>query len=209
MSNYYPMMVRLNGKKCIVVGGGKVAERKLAGLLEAGADNVAVISPVITPKLEELAAASLIRWDKRPYNGLDAGVFLVIAATDDREVNKRVAADAERLEALVNVADAPEEGRFITPAVVRRGSLLLAVTAGGASPSLTVRIKRELEARYGPDYAAYTEKLARLRLLVQQTVADEMDKKDILQRAALEMPPFAVEENADEWLARLTRKTEG
>jgi precorrin-2 dehydrogenase/sirohydrochlorin ferrochelatase len=148
---------------CIVVGGGSVASRKVAGLLEAGA-SVTVISPVLDDAIQSFAAQGLIRWIARPYQEGDlANAFLVIAATDDAQVNQAVFAEAEQNHILVNVVDDPQHSNFILPAQLRRGDLNIAISTGGASPALARRLREKLEAEIGPEYELLIQLLAELR----------------------------------------------
>lgn len=199
MAAYYPLMVRLTGRKCIVVGGGKVAARKVRGLLEAGADKVIVISPRISQELELLAAESSIALEKREYliNDLN-GAFLVFAATDSRETNSSIAAAAAAAGALCNVADEAADGDFVTPSAVRRGALLLAATTGGASPALAARIGRELAARYGPEYGPLTARLGLLRERLAQVEPDAGVRRELLRLAAGEPDQPAAQNPAAE-----------
>ena len=131
MPNYYPMMVDLTGRRCLVVGGGRVAERKVALLIECGA-SVEVVSPATTPKLAALASTGAIRLAQRAVRSTDLpGAFLVFVATDDPEINRAVAAKAHEAGGLVNVADAPESCGFLVPSVVRRGDLTISISTGG------------------------------------------------------------------------------
>jgi precorrin-2 dehydrogenase/sirohydrochlorin ferrochelatase len=148
---------------CIVVGGGKVASRKVIGLLEAGAA-VTVISPVLDDTIQHAASQEQIRWIARPYQEGDlAGAFLVIAATDDAPVNHAVFAEAELRHILVNVVDDPQHSNFILPAQVRRGDLRIAISTGGASPALARRLREKLEADFGPEYTLLVQLLDELR----------------------------------------------
>jgi siroheme synthase-like protein len=160
----YPLMLtNLAHVRCVVVGGGAVAERKVRDLLDGGARPV-VIGPELTEALAGWLAEGRIAHVERVYQAGDlAGAFLAIAATDDRAANAAVAEEARALGILVNVADEPADGNFHTAAVVRRGDLLLAVSTGGASPALAARIRRELAARYGDEYARLLALLRRLR----------------------------------------------
>lgn len=169
----YPVMLDLAGEPCVVIGGGRVGERKAEGLLAAGAD-VTVISPRLTPRLSALAAEGRIRALLRPYApGLAAlaEARLVFAATDDAAVNRAALAEARQLGKLANAADAPEASGFHVPAVVRRGRLTLAVATAGASPAVAAKLKRQLEAAYGEEYAPYLELLHELRGVVRQSAA--------------------------------------
>lgn len=166
MSEGYPIILDLRDRLCLVVGGGEVAARKVAGLLEAGA-TVRVVSPALVETLAAEAAAGRIEHCARFFSSTDlAGARLVIAATADREVNAAVAMAARAQGLLVNVVDAPEEGDFWLPAVVRRGELLLTVSTGKASPALARRLRQQLEAAFGPEWGAYVALLGALRPLV-------------------------------------------
>ena len=151
---YYPISLDVNGKRCVVVGGGEVALRKVKVLLEHEAI-AQVLSPELCAELEDLYAAGSIMAAKRPYADGDlAGAFVVIAATDDFDTNRKVAAEAEKLGILVNVVDTPNLSNFIVPSHLRRGDLTVAVSTGGRSPALAHRIKEELENIFVDDYAA-------------------------------------------------------
>lgn len=159
----YPVFLDLAGRRAVVVGGGRVAERKVLALLEAGAA-VEVVSPAATEALVQAAGAGRLRWHRRPFETGDlAGAALAFAATDRREVNAAVAAEARAAGVPGNVADDPAACDFLVPALLRRGDLLIAVSTGGASPAVARRIREELEARFGPEWGAYLELLSALR----------------------------------------------
>ncbi len=163
----YPIFIRIEDKPCLVVGGGAVGERKVLDLLEAGA-RVTVLSQALTPTLTELARAGQIRYLNEVFNPDHLnGMVLVMAATDDREVNARVSAAAQARGIWVNVADDPEYCTFIVPAQVRHGDLTLAISTGGASPALARKLREDLQQRFGPEYGPYLRLLkgVRTRLL--------------------------------------------
>ncbi len=163
MEHYPISLVGLAGRRVVVVGGGAVAERKVAGLHAAGAA-VTIISPTLTPELERLAEEAAVQAVRRAYRPGDlAGAFLVIAATNDRAANHAVWEEAERHGCLINVVDDPEHSNFIVPAVVRRGEITLAISTGGASPALARRLRERLEAAIGPEYGVLANLLAELR----------------------------------------------
>lgn len=163
MKTYTICLTGLAQRSCVVVGGGKVASRKMTGLLEAGA-LVTVISPVLDDTIQHAASQGFIRWIARPFQEGDlAGAFLVIAATDDAQVNHAVFAEAEQRQILVNVVDDPQHSNFILPAQVRRGDLSIAISTGGASPALARRLREKLEADIGPEYELLIQLLAELR----------------------------------------------
>lgn len=164
-SSYPVILTHLADARCVVVGGGAVAERKVAGLLDAGA-HPTVISPTLTPTVAAWERAGRIAHVPRCFAASDlAGAALVIAATDDDAVNAAVAAEGRRNGALVNVASHPAAGTFHTVGTVRRGDLLITVSTGGQSPALAARLRVELAARYGPEYAAALQRVAALRAM--------------------------------------------
>lgn len=160
---YYPAFLELTGRRCLVVGGGPVAERRVDGLLAAGA-TVTVVSPTLTAALAALAAAGRITHEPRGYRPGDvAGFDLAFAATDTGDVNGAVAAEARRHGVWVNAADDPARCTFILPALVRRGDLTVAVATGGTSPALARAIRDELEAHLTAEYATLAEIAAEVR----------------------------------------------
>ena len=150
---YFPVFLDVRRKKCVVIGGGQVAFRKIRTLLDCGA-SVTVISPVLHPDLSELANKKSIQVIRRSYKSRDLkGAFIVIAATGTKETNRKVAKEAGRVGALVNVVDDPEPSDFIVPSVVRRGDLAIAISTGGMSPALARKIRTRLEDSFGEEYA--------------------------------------------------------
>ena len=146
-----------------MIGGGRVAEQKVQALLRAGA-RVTVVSPDITPKLAELAAAGAVTHHQRRYNGDDLrGVVLAYAATDNQALHAQIARDADVMNVLLNVVDRPALCDFIAPAVMARGDLIIAASTGGASPAMAKRIRRDLEGRFGPEYDVALQLLRRIR----------------------------------------------
>ncbi|MGI6125428.1 MAG: precorrin-2 dehydrogenase/sirohydrochlorin ferrochelatase family protein [Planifilum sp.] len=168
----YPMMIDLTGRRCLVVGGGTVAERKVASLLAGGGD-VVVVSPSLTPGLMERFRAGEIECHFRPYRREDGeGCFLVIAATDQEAVNRRVYEDARARGQWINVVDRPDLCNFIVPSALRRGKLTISVSTAGASPSLAKEIRRRLESEYGPEYEVFLDLLVEMRRRIQSEVND-------------------------------------
>jgi precorrin-2 dehydrogenase/sirohydrochlorin ferrochelatase len=159
----YPVMLDLEGRVCLVVGGGVVAARKISGLLYAGA-RVTVVSPVLAPAVLDIARDGRLRWWPREYaEGDVAGFALVMVATDDDGVNARVAAEARERSVWVNCADDPAHCDFILPSVLRRGPLTVAVSTCGVSPTVAHMVREELEEVLPPDYVALTEVVADVR----------------------------------------------
>jgi len=162
----YPVVLDMAGRRAVVVGGGRVALRKALALAEAGAE-VTAVAPEFLPDFAAAAGVICVReaYDARHV----AGAAVVIAATDDETVNRRVAVDARAAGALVNVVDVPALCDFLVPAQVRRGDLLVTVSTGGAAPSLSRRLRERLEAEFGPEWAGY---LAALRAARERILAE-------------------------------------
>ena len=156
----YPVVLRIEGRLCVVIGGGEVARRKVQRLLAAGA-KVRVIAPEIHP---ELLANTRIEVRCHPFapDDLD-GVFLVFAATDDRSVNARVAACAEKQGKLVNVADDPDRSDFHLPALLQRGQLTVTVSSAGGSPAFAAQLRDRLAGELGPEWQSFCAIAAALR----------------------------------------------
>ena len=165
----YPVMMNLFGRQVIVVGGGRVAARKIASLLESGA-RVTLISPELDTQLEELADSGVIEWLPELFDEAHLDRYpeavLVFGTTDNREVNIEIHRAAVSRKIPCNIADVPDLCTFIVPAVITRGDLIIAVSTGGSSPALARRIREDLEGRYGPEYAAMTKLMGELRKVV-------------------------------------------
>lgn len=161
--SYYPVCLDLDGRPCVVVGGGKVAERKVKGLLACHAQ-VKVISPELTEELSGMHAEGMLEWLARPYRKGDlTHAFLVIAATDDEQAQQLVQEEAGELNKLLNVVDVPQRCNFILPATVRRGDLTVAIATGGKSPALAKKLRKEFEKRIGPEYTVLVKILGAFR----------------------------------------------
>jgi precorrin-2 dehydrogenase / sirohydrochlorin ferrochelatase len=160
---YYPLFLDITGRKCVVVGGGNVAERKVERLLACGA-RVEVVGKSLSPLLAAWnGEEKVVRRDADYEDSCLVGAFLVIGATDDEAVNGRIARDARALGIPVNIVDDPALCDFILPSIVERGDLTIAVSTDGRSPALAKKIRKELEAVYGPEYAILLEILGELR----------------------------------------------
>lgn len=179
----YPInLISLEQRRTVVVGGGSVAARKVAGLLAAGA-TVTVISPALSPELTHLAEQNQITVVERAYREGDlAGAWLVIAATDDPRVNAQLWQEAERRGCLVNVVDDPAHCNFIVPAVLRRGEMVMTISTGGASPALARRLRERLDSLIGPEYGDLAALLAELRLHLQARFPDPDVRSQIAYR---------------------------
>lgn len=159
----YPIFLDMEGRNCVVVGGGRVAERKARGLLDAGA-RVRVFAGKATDGLSRLARDGRISLLMRAFMFSDIkGAFIIVCATGDERLNRRVAKEARRRKILINVADSPGLCDFFIPAVVRRGLLRIAVSTGGSSPAMARRIREELEVRYGKGYGDFLRAMGALR----------------------------------------------
>jgi precorrin-2 dehydrogenase len=179
---FYIACLRLSGRRCLVVGGGEVGLEKVDGLLACEAD-VTLIAPRAHPALEEYAREGSIRWLAREYAGASdlEGGLLVIAATDDTDVNIAVYDDAEARGMLVNVVDVPPLCNFILPAIVRTGPLAIAISTAGASPALAKRMKREIEGQYGEPYARLAVLLNEVRGWAKSTLPTYQDRKEFFE----------------------------
>ena len=181
MSKFYPIHLDVTGKKCVIIGGGKVAYRKACSLKESGAD-VVVVSPEVCSEMVNEEGLVLIKKEYEEYF-LD-GALLVIAATDNEAINKKVTLDAEKRGIIVNVVDRPEHCSFIVPSTINRGDLCISISTGGASPAVAKRIREELEAVFGKEYEEYLDLLTKMRSLAMTTVEDDAKRRRILQRLA-------------------------
>lgn len=181
MSGFYPLYLNIKGKKCVIVGGGKVAYRKACSLRDAGAD-VTVISPETCPEMVNEKGITLVK-DIYNERSLD-GALLVIAATDDEVVNRRVSLDAGKRNIIVNVVDRPELCSFIVPSTIKRGGLCISISTSGASPALAKNIRKELEDIFGPEYGEYIDLLTKMRIVALSEVKDDARRRKILQRLA-------------------------
>ncbi len=180
----FPMFVKLAGRKCLVVGGGRVAEPKIESLLGCGAD-VRVVSPSVTPVIATWWRENRLTWRARGFQPSDLeDKFLVIAATSSLEVNAAVFRDAEARGVLCNAVDEPERCHFYYPAVVRRGDLQIAISTAGASPALAGRLRAELENLIGPEFAGVVERLGSARQRLFARPMDPERRRRILRRLA-------------------------
>ena len=174
---FYIACLRLEGRRCLVVGGGEVGLEKVEGLLACGGE-VTLVSPRAAPELRQLAEEGSIGWERREYRTDDLeGTFLAIAATGDTDTNIRVYEDAERRAMLVNVVDVPPLCNFILPAIIRSGPLAIAISTAGASPALAKRIRDEIAEEYGEPYARLAEILNEVRGWAKGTLPTYQDRK--------------------------------
>ena len=168
----FPMFMKLEGRSCLVVGAGTIGEPKISSLIAAGA-SVRVVALDATAAVTEWARTGAITWEARAFDSADLDeTFVVIAATNSRDLNVAIFHEARQRNILCNVVDDPEYCDFYYPAVVRRGDLQIAISTNGHSPALAQRIRRELEIQFGPEYGEWLEQLGRTR---QQLFASKID----------------------------------
>jgi len=175
---FYIACLKLSNRRCVVVGGGEIGLEKTEGLLACDAD-VTLISPGAHDQLRALATEGSITWERREYAGPGdlEGVFMVIACTDDTDINIRVFDDAERRAMLVNIVDVPPLCNFILPAIVRTGPLAIAISTAGASPALAKRMKAEVSELFGEEYARLAIMLNDARGWAKGTLPTYQDRK--------------------------------
>ena len=177
MNTYYPVYIQLHGQPCTVIGGGKIAEGKVAGLLAAGAQ-VKLIAPELTPHLHQLAAQGQIDYIARTYQHGDlTGAFMVICATDQHDINHQVWEEASANHQLVNVVDDTPRCNFIAPAILRKGDLTIAISTAGRAPALAVRLKERLQNELGPEYERFLELAGHLREPLARHIPDFETRK--------------------------------
>lgn len=177
----YPITLRIEGKKAAIAGGGKIAYFKIGPLLEAGAD-VTVISPEIDRKIQELVTSGQVKWVQKEYERADVeDAFLIIAATDNKEINERIEEEAGENQ-LVNVISDPTRGNCHFPAALKQGKLLIAVSTGGASPKLAKQIRNELKNVYDETYEEYLEFLNECRVQIKRLNYDKAARHKLLQQ---------------------------
>jgi precorrin-2 dehydrogenase/sirohydrochlorin ferrochelatase len=196
---FYIACLRLRGRRCLVVGGGEVGLEKVEGLLTCDAA-VTLVAPAAHDELVRLAAEGSIVWQRRGYQRADLeGSFLVIAATDDSEVNIGVHEDAEARAMLVNVVDVPPLCNFILPAIVRSGPLAIAISTAGASPALAKRMKREIAEQFGEDYARLAVMLNDVRGWAKATLPTFQERRAFFDSIVGGEPdPIALLRDGDE-----------
>jgi len=179
---YYPAFLDIKGKKCLVAGGGKVAERKVNSLLKCGAE-VSIVSPNLTKRLRGLSSKGKTKFLKGEFKEKCLkDMFLVIGATDNDEVNFKVYESANKKNILVNIVDSPELCNFIVPSVVERGALTIAISTGGKSPALAKKLRKELEERYGFEYIKFLNLMGNLRKRISAKIRDKKKREDIYKK---------------------------
>jgi precorrin-2 dehydrogenase / sirohydrochlorin ferrochelatase len=176
----FPMCVKLCDRLCVVVGGGAIAESKIRSLLDSEA-SVRVVAPSVTDTIAGWMNDSRVELRLKSFTPDDlAGAFLVVAATSSAEVNSQIFREAEARKILCNAVDQPEQCHFYYPAVVRRGSLQIAISTEGLSPALAQRLRQELETQFGPEYGVWLEWLGEVRQFVRAGAHPAAETKEFL-----------------------------
>jgi precorrin-2 dehydrogenase/sirohydrochlorin ferrochelatase len=184
MSSLFPMFMKLEGKRCLVVGAGRVGEPKIGSLIDAGA-RVRVIALQASETVQGWAQAGMITLELRAFVADDLdGTFLAVVATASRPLNASIYREAQRRGVLCNVVDVPEYCDFYYPAVVRRGDLQIAISTNGQSPSLSQKLRQQLERQFGPGYAQWVKELGETRRLVLASDLDPERKRELLHSLA-------------------------
>jgi precorrin-2 dehydrogenase/sirohydrochlorin ferrochelatase len=179
MKSYPICLINLQDERCLVMGGGAVAERKVHSLLQVEA-RVTVVSPILTVGLRQLVEEGHVEWEPREYQQGDlAGSFLVIGATDDVDTNEQVWREAVGRGLLVNIVDDLARCNFIVPSLVRQGDLCLAISTGGKSPALAKRLRERLDVEFGPEYAEFVALLGDLRERVKVKYPEAEERKTL------------------------------
>ena len=187
----YPIFLKLEGRKVLIVGGGAIAEEKLEAVLRS-ANDVTVVSPRISPRIQAWADQGLLRHQRGEYPpGMAHHFYLVIAATEVEAVNRAVYADTQEAGVLGNAVDDPAYCDFYAPAVVSRGEFQIAISTGGHSPALARQVRKTLERQYGPEFGPWTEWLGRMRTTFRSVLPPGERRKQLLHLIALCKPGFA------------------
>jgi len=206
----YTIALVLQGRRCVVIGGGQVAQRKILSLLESEAE-VLVVSEQLTTTIREWVDQQRVQWLARRFQSGDLnGAFLAIAATNDRTVNEAVAKEAARERVLINVVDDPELCDFYVPAVLKRGDLQIAVSSGGKSPVLSKHVRERLEKQFGEEYGLFLNMVKRLReqmrlLRLDRAIRHEAEKS-FVESPALSLLAQGKREQAEKVLRECLSK---
>ena len=181
-NGYYPLLLDIAQKPCIVLGGGKVAERKAKMLLRFDA-KVKLISPEVTNTLRLLAQKGKIDIVRRQYRTTDLrNVSLVFAATDDEKTNNKIRDDARRRNIPVNVVDNPDLCGFIVPSIIKKGPIVIAISTSGVLPLLSKKLRKEIDAVVTKDYIRYADTIGKFRKYIINHIEDKKVRRDIMKR---------------------------
>jgi precorrin-2 dehydrogenase/sirohydrochlorin ferrochelatase len=184
----YPIFLKLEGRRVLVVGGGKIAAEKIYAVLRSATD-LTVVAPRVIEPIRRWVLQGRVRHVAEEYRqGMARGYFLVIAATDSESVNRAVYDEASGSGALVNAVDDPDYCSFYAPSVVSRGDFQIAISTGGASPALAQQVRKELEQTYGPEYGPWTAWLGRMRALLRGILPPSEHRRQLLHLLALSRP---------------------
>lgn len=184
----YPVFLKLEGHKVLIVGGGPIAEQKIEAVLRS-ATNVTVVSPQITSRIRLWAHQGRIKYQGCEFRpGMTRGYFLVISCTDSEEINRSVYQEARENGALANAVDDPGYCDFYAPAVVSRGEFQIAISTGGNSPALSQHVRKQLEENFGPEYESWTAWLGRMRDMMRKMLPRTERRKELLMLLALCKP---------------------
>jgi precorrin-2 dehydrogenase/sirohydrochlorin ferrochelatase len=195
----FPAFLKLEGRRCLVVGAGIVAQGKIPSLLRAGA-KVQVVAPEATERIQNWARAKKVTWERRPFREEDLdGVFLVIAATPSSELHAQIQEESRRRGVLCNAVDDPAHCDFFYGAVVRRGGLLIAISTSGRSPALAQRIRKKLEREFSEEYAVWVEEIGAVRERLLKKKLSRERRVELLHRLASTI-------SFEEFLRRSSRK---
>lgn len=179
---YYTLCLDIEGKPCVVTGGGDVSRRKAAALSDAGAA-VTVVAPEVDPVLDYMASQGEIQWKKKEFEPADLeGAYLAVAATNQRETNKRIGDLCRDKGILCNIVDEPDEGSYIVPTTIERGPLTIAIGTSGISPMLASSIRQELEMAYGDEFGDFLEMMAPLREAVLNEFPSQQKRAKIFEK---------------------------
>lgn len=188
---YYPANLDINGRKCLVVGGGDVGTRKVNTLLDCQAI-VTVVSPMVTSTLQEMADTGKLSLEKRTYQEEDLhGMFLVMGATNDDALNRQIYMDAQKKNILCNIADNPGFCNFILPSIVHRGDLVISISTSGASPAFAKKLRKDLEKQFGDEYTEFLQLMGAIRKRLLSEKHDPEEHKQhfetLIKRGLLEL----------------------
>ncbi|ARD48116.1 siroheme synthase [Sporosarcina sp. P37] len=200
--NYFPLLMDMDYKKVVIIGGGHVARQKIEALLPTKA-MITVVSPSVTEKVQQYAAEGLVTWKEKAFESADLDdAALVFAVTNDEEVNNAVEEATQHWQ-LLSRADAIGRVDFINPAVVRRGEFVVTVSTSGASPGLTRKVKADVEEQFGDHYASYVSFLRKARQQVLQVFHGEAKKQvlaELLDPKLLDWMEQGKSQKCEEWL---------
>jgi precorrin-2 dehydrogenase/sirohydrochlorin ferrochelatase len=179
---YYPVNLDIRNRDCLVVGGGGVGKRKILTLLECGA-RVTVISPKISVEIKVLSEDHCIALKERNYHSSDLeGIFLVIGATDNEEVNQQISKNAAKAGILCNIVDRPQECTFVLPAIVKQGDLVIAISTSGKSPAFAKRLRQKLSGEFGPEYEKFLDLMGAIRQKLLQKGKSPEEHKHMFEQ---------------------------